>query len=380
MVGSELRELFKLLGRPGLISFASGAPDADLFPVEALRGIMDDILCDPARARVALQYGVSEGYGPLRDLIAGKMTADGMRCEVENILIVNGAQQAVEFCSRLFLDPGAGVLVQNPSYLGALQAFRPWAPNYALLDWDGSAEPEAASCAMAYLMPRFHNPTGRHLDLQARMRVVSQARAWRLPVVEDDPYSELWFDGPPGPTLTAIDLDGKSMDEGRTIYCGSFAKTLAPGLRLGWLAAPRPLIERMTLFKQASDMHAGMLDQMAATDLLQGLPPDRMSAVRDRYRGRRDALVAALDRHLPPTIAWSRPEGGFFVLLTLPAGLDAAAIFPSAVEAGVAFAPGGSFHARGGGANTIRLSFSALDPGLFDQGIARLAPVLGAFC
>jgi 2-aminoadipate transaminase len=362
---SSLRELFKLLGKPGLISLASGAPEPSLFPTPQLAEIYAELLREPAN----LQYGTSEGYGPLREQVAARMTARGVRCDVENILITNGGQQGIDFAGQLLLGPGSGLAIQNPSYLGAILSFRPREPRFVPLD-------QLSGAAMAYVMADFHNPTGLSLSLEERLALTDAARTAGAALVEDDPYGELWFDTPPPSSLATVDLDGRRMDEGNVIHIGTFSKTLAPGLRVGWVAAPRPVISQMVLFKQAADMHPSTLNQVAVSRALEGLPADHYAGLRALYRQRRDQLLTALDRHIDPGVRITRPNGGLFLWATLPEHLDASAIFPDVVAAGVAYAPTEPFHPLGGGPNTFRMGFTLGDADRFEEATKRLASVL----
>jgi DNA-binding transcriptional MocR family regulator len=381
MTRSEVRELLKLLERPEIISFGGGVPEPALFPVKETQAAYDDILGDPKLVGRALQYGVSEGWTPLREQIAATMTAKGVRCDVENILITSGSQQAIDFTARAFVDPGSEMLVQRPTFLGALKAFSAYRPKYVVLPDPKSNEPITASRGadrprMAYVMADFQNPTGESLTMAERHDVIRLCADLDTPIVEDDPYGELYFEAEPMPTLAAVDLDGRHMDESRTLYCGTFSKTLAPGLRVGWLAAPRGVIERFVMLKQAADIQVSTINQIVVSKLLDSLPANRMDHVRATYRVRRDAMLAALDKHLGGMdISFTRPDGGLFVWLQLPAHANAPALLEKAVAENVAFVPGPAFHHDGGGANTMRLSYSLADAAQIDVGVQRLAKV-----
>jgi DNA-binding transcriptional MocR family regulator len=380
--GSAIRELLKLLDEPGIISFAGGIPDPALFPREEIAAAAQRILGDPRKAAIALQYAPSEGYAPLRRFIAGLMAERGVACATDNILITSGSQQALDFIGRLFLTPGDTVLVARPTYLGALQAFSAHEPVYEPLPSPGSNRmPEsrdsngARRVKFAYAIADFQNPTGESLSLAERRELVANAAALGLPLVEDAAYGELRYDGAALPSLLALDAGrAGGIDAGGVLYCGTFSKTIAPALRIGWIAAPRAVIDKLVLIKQASDLHTSTLDQMILHDVASTIAPDRLARIRRTYRARRDAMLAALGEFLPAACRWTRPEGGMFVWVTLPAHLDAEELLRrSLAEAKVAFVPGRSFHADGTGRNTLRLNFSLNSESTIRDGIGRLA-------
>jgi DNA-binding transcriptional MocR family regulator len=380
MVASEIRELLKLLDQPDIISFAGGIPDPTLFPVRAIAAAHRRILGDPARAAQALQYSPSEGYRPLREWIARYMTALGAPCAAEHILITSGSQQALDFIAKLFVGPGDTVLVARPTYLGALQAMSAYEPVYAPLPRRGNNRPPPAPsasgrAALAYVMPSFANPTGESLDGEERQELLA---ALDVPVIEDAAYEALRYDGTAAPPLLALEAARMGgIDEGRVLYCGTFSKTVVPGLRLGWVAAPVPVIRRLVLIKQASDLHTPSLSQMVMHEVVQEVLPAHIAPIRAAYRARRDAMLQALAAEMPVGVQWTKPEGGMFLWLTLPEEIDAAALLQRAIsEARVAFVPGRAFHADGSGANTLRLSFSRADEATIGEGIARLAKLL----
>ena len=385
MVASEIRELLKLLDQPDIISFAGGIPDPALFPVQAIAAAHQRLLGDPARAAAALQYSPSEGYLPLRGWIARYMTALGAPCGAEHILITSGSQQALDFIAKLFIGPGDTVLVARPTYLGALQAMSAYEPVYAPLPRRGDNRPSPAPSgshrtALAYVMPSFANPTGESLDTAERTQLLDALATVDVPVIEDAAYEALRYDGTPSPALLALEAERRGgIDEGRVLYCGTFSKTVVPGLRLGWVAAPLPVIRRLVLIKQASDLHTPSLSQMVMHEVVQEVLPAHIAPIRSAYRARRDAMLQALAAEMPAGVEWTKPEGGMFVWLTLPEAIDAAALLQRAIsEARIAFVPGRAFHADGCGANTLRLSFSRADEATIADGIARLAKVLRA--
>jgi DNA-binding transcriptional MocR family regulator len=384
MAASEIRELLKLLDQPDIISFAGGIPDPALFPADTIAAAYTHILSDPARATAALQYSQSEGYRPLRDWIAGYMAGLGAPCSADHILITSGSQQALDFIGKLLISPGDTVLMARPTYLGALQAMSAYEPLFGLLprrsDNRLPAPPAAGRFALGYVMPDFENPTGICLDRAERAELLDAAGALDLPLVEDAAYEALRYDGAPLPSLLALEATRQGgVDAGRVLYCGSFSKTVVPGLRLGWVAAPRPVIRRLVLIKQASDLHTPALSQMVMHEVVQAVLPDHLAPIRAAYRARRDAMLRALAAEMPAGVQWTKPDGGMFIWLTLPETIDAAALLKRAIaEARVAFVPGRAFHADGSGANTLRLNFSLADERRIGEGVARLAAVMRA--
>jgi DNA-binding transcriptional MocR family regulator len=390
MKASEIRELLKLLEQPGIISFAGGVPDPALFPAEAAAAAYAEALAGAGNA-VALQYSVSEGYGPLRQWIAEHMAARGVPASPENIVITVGSQQALDFLGKLLLTPGDTALITAPTYLGALQAFSAYEPRYDTIRPEQSNRTPAsyaqgaAMAAMggrvklAYTVPDFANPTGETLSPRARTALLDLAAALDIPVIEDTAYHALRFEGATVPALQAIDVARSgALDRSRVIHLGTFSKTVAPGLRIGWICAARGLIRRLVLIKQASDLNMSAVNQMVLHRLVSnGRHAELVARARAHYRPKRDAMLAALAAHMPPGVGWTRPEGGFFVWLTLPASVSGAALLQRAVdEARVAFVPGAAFFHDGSGENTIRLSYSLPSPVEIVTGAERLAALL----
>lgn len=374
---SEIRELLKLLDRPGIISFAGGIPDPALFPLELVAEAHQRVFADPQRARAALQYSVSEGYAPLRQQLAREWLDRGVELDIDNILITNGSQQALDLIGRLFLDAGDRLLSDRPTYLGALQAFSAAAPRHGdLSELAGPAE----AAKLAYVMPDFANPTGKTMGLDERRALLAGADAHDVVVVEDAAYLSLSYDGETPPPLLALESQAKGgVDAGRVIHCGTFSKTLVPGLRVGWVIAPRPVIRKLVLMKQAADLHTSSLAQVVLSDILERVGTSHLERLRDAYRERRDAMLAALERHMPVGVSWTRPKGGMFVWVDLPEGLDGAALLQRAIETErVAFVPGGAFFGHAPQRNTLRLSFSLSDPATIEEGVGRLGRLIGA--
>ncbi len=388
MKASEIRELLKLLDQPDIISFAGGIPDPRMFPVAAFQEAMARVLA-PGQAAAALQYSVSEGSAALRAWLADHMTGLGIPCGPDNILITSGSQQALDYLGKLMIGAGDTVLVNWPTYMGALGAFNAYEPTYDRLDpgsnreaadFAAKAKAKGGRVKFAYLSVDFANPTGETIDLAGRHRVLELAEDLDIAIVEDAAYQALRYDGEPVPPILALEIARKgSIETCRTIYSGSFSKTLAPGLRIGWVCAASPVIGKLVLMKQAADLHSPTLNQMAVADVAARVFDSHVSALRQVYRARRDGMLAALDREMPKDVHWTRPEGGMFVWITLPDGMDGAELLARAIKTEkVAFVPGRAFFADGSGSNTIRLSFSLNDGPAVDEGIARLARVIRA--
>lgn len=372
---SVIREILKLTERPGIVSLAGGLPSPDGFPVEALRAATDRVLTQAPRE--ALQYAASEGFGPLREWAAAQLAAQGLRVTADQVLITTGSQQGLDLVGKVLIDPGSGVAVESPTYLGALQAFAPYEPEFLPVAGDDEGpSPEALEAARGarflYLLPNFQNPGGRCMGAARREAIAARAAAIGLPVVEDNPYGDLWYDEAPPPPVSAR-LPGGS------VYLGSLSKILAPGLRLGYVAAPPALFPKLLQAKQAADLHTPGFNQRIAYEVLQdGLLERHLPGVRARYRAQRDAMQSALQRHLPPGCHWVRPTGGMFFWIELPEAIDATALLPKAVEAGVAYVPGAAFYAAAPQANRMRLSFVTVSPERIEAGVAILGALLKA--
>ncbi|MGJ7040057.1 DNA-binding transcriptional MocR family regulator [Shinella sp. BE166] len=387
MKASEIRELLKLLERPDIISFAGGIPDPALFPKEAFSAAYTDVLSGEGAA-AGLQYSVSEGYRPLRDWLAGEMGKLGIPCSADNVFIVSGSQQGLDYLGKLFLSPNDTALVTWPTYLGALQAFNAYEPTYDRLNLSGNRTPDAyrATAAdaggrvkFAYLSADFANPTGETVDRAGREKLLTLAEELDIPIIEDAAYQSLRYDGEAVPPILALEIAAKGdIDAARTIYCGSFSKTLAPGLRVGYIVAAAPVIRKLLLMKQAADLHSSTINQMAIAHVAERGFDAQVEKIRAAYSVRRNAMLAALQKYMPEGVSWTKPEGGMFVWVTLPAGMDGAALLARSIETEkVAFVPGQAFHADGSGANTLRLSFSCADAATIEEGISRLGRLLG---
>jgi DNA-binding transcriptional MocR family regulator len=380
MRASEIRELLKVVGQPGIVSFAGGIPDPALFPAAEAKAAYGEILSDAALAGSGLQYSASEGHLPLRRWIVRHMASLGVPCEPDNVMVTSGSQQALEFLGRLLLSPGDTALVTAPTYLGALQAFSASEPRYDELNPEQGNRTPASYADAARGAGGVANPTGETLSLAARERLTDLAADLDIPIVEDAAYAMLRFEGERLPPVLELEAARRgSIERARAIYCGTFSKVLSPGLRVGWIVASRPVIRRLVLVKQASDLNSATVNQMVVQRLAEAAFDRQVQAARAHYRRRRDAMLAALERHMPGGVAWTRPAGGLFVWVTLPEGHDGAALLErSLAEAGVAFVPGAAFYFDGRGRNTLRLSFSLPGEEDIEQGIRRLGRLIRA--
>ena len=373
---SVIREILKLTELPGVRSLAGGLPSADTFPVDAMREATAKVLADTPRE--ALQYAASEGFGPLREWVSAMLRAKGVDAPAERVLITNGSQQGLDLVGKVMLDAGNVVAVETPTYLGALQAFNPNEPKFASVagDVDGPLPDAIAALPQGtrfmYVLPNFQNPTGRVIPADRRDAIVAAAQRANIPLVEDNPYGELWYDDEPPKPLASRWGDG-------VLYLGSFSKVLAPGLRLGFMVCPKTLFPKLLQSKQAADLHTGSFSQRVVHEVIKGgFLEQHIPTIRDRYRAHRDAMEVALKASMPAGCEWNKPSGGMFFWLRLPAGCDAMALLPKAVEAGVAYVPGAAFYADHPDARTMRLSFVTLSPADIADAVQRLGNVVKA--
>ena len=383
MQSSIVRELLKLTEKPDVISFAGGLPAPEVFPLEQFKTAAQRVL--EQEGPKSLQYSTTEGCRKLREMIARHAARYGIMVQTDNILITSGSQQALDLIGKVFLNPGDRIAVERPTYLGALQAWNAYQAEYIGigLDDDGMRIDELESALRSgpkflYALPNFQNPSGVTLSLSRRKELVQLADKWGVPIVEDDPYGQLRFEGDHLPSLAVLDAQERHEDHysGNVIYLSTFSKTLSPGIRLGWIIAPVEVISKLVQAKQATDLHTSTFIQMVAYEVASGGFLDRhVRHIRSVYHVRRDAILAALKRHMPPGIRWTKPEGGLFIWVTLPEGVDAWAILPQAVDQKVAFVPGSAFYDDGSGKNTMRLNFSNATPEQIEEGISRLGKV-----
>jgi len=375
--GSMTRKLMSVLDDPEIISLGGGLPAWDLFPLDAIRQVVDDLLRTDGAA--TLQYGTSEGYRPLREALAERCRSRGLKVSTEDVLIDTGSMQGIDLLAKLFLDKGDAVVVEDPTFLTALQAFRFFQARFLTVGVDEEGMQverlpellETNPVKFIYVMPTFQNPTGATLSLARRHELLDVAARFGVPVVEDDSYGELRYEGEALPPLKALD------EEGVVVYLSSFSKTLSPGLRLGFVAAPGPLQEKLLFAKQSADLHTTVLSQRIAHEFLRrDLLDPHIRGIVAAYRRRRDAMLMALEEHFPRGVRWSRPEGGFFLWVTLPEGMNADRLLEEAMREKVMFVPGSCYFANftnGGGESSLRLNFSAYGEEKLTRGIERLA-------
>ncbi len=380
MQRSVIRELLKFTEIPDIISFAGGLPAPEVFPVREFRESSAYVL-DEAPER-ALQYSASEGFRPLREWLADKVSKYGVPAVPENILLTNGSQQALDLIGKVFLNPGDVVLTGAPTYLGALQAWNAYEPRFVTipLDDDGMQVDllegilEREPVKFIYVLPNFHNPAGTTMPLERRQKLVEIAARHKIFIIEDDPYGELRYEGEDIPPIISLHKEN-------VLYLGTFSKTLAPGIRLGWIIAPEIVMDRLVQAKQGSDLHTGTYVQMLAYDIAsRGILKRHVEKIRRVYKERRDAMLAAMEKYFPPTVHWTRPQGGMFLWVRCPEGIDTEQLLHKALEQKVAFVPGFAFFPDGRGRNTMRLNFSAMSPEKIHIGIERLARVMNQVC
>lgn len=377
MQGSAVREILKVTEEPEVISFAGGLPAPELFPLQQLREGFARVLAGPDAS--SLQYSTTEGYVKLREYLAVQMSSEGINAGPENILITNGSQQALDLIAKLFLNPGDTVLVENPSYLGAIQTFRSYEANFVTLpsDEQGITTEGFAEIItrfrpkLIYVSPNFRNPTGLTMSLTRRKSLAELSNRFRVPVIEDNPYGALRYSGEHLPAV-------KSFDRRETVlYLSTFSKTVAPGLRLGWVVAPPELMAKLVLAKQGTDLHTSTLAQRALYYYLtHNCVESHISSLRKEYAQRLALMLREMAAYFPSQASWTRPNGGMFIWVTLPDKVDATQLLQEAVREKIAFVPGSPFFANGGGENTLRLNFSNSTPEQISTGIERLGRLL----
>jgi 2-aminoadipate transaminase len=391
MGSSIIRELLKLTEKPDIISFAGGLPAPEVFPVKEFEAATQQVLAEYGSR--ALQYGTTEGYGPLREYIVQRMSRYGIEAEPENVLITSGSQQALDLIGKILINPGDLILTEQPTYVGAIQAWRAYQAEFATVPIDDEGLRtdllEEALCAgpkFMYILPNFQNPAGVTLSLKRRMKLLEIADRYGIPIIEDDPYGQLRYEGDHLPSLVALDaqkLNGRGVSgngmgffRGNVIYLSTFSKTLAPGLRLGWVVAPKEVIKRCVMGKQGMDLHTSTFVQMVAYEVIKdGFLDEHVRHIRRVYRERRDVMLAAMERYFPPEVHWTIPAGGLFLWITLPESLNTTLLLEKAVENKVAYVPGSAFDPAGDSLNTARLNFSNARPENIELGIKRLGQV-----
>jgi len=385
MGSSAIRELLKLTQVPGLISFAGGLPAPEVFPTEEFKAACDVVLSEVGAQ--ALQYSTTEGYLPLRDMIARHSCRYGINVSPDNIQITSGSQQALDLLGKILINPGDRILVEAPTYLGALQAWNAYEPEYVTVPADENGmiteHLEAAlrtGPKFIYVLPNFQNPTGSTMTLERRKQLIELADQYGVPIVEDDPYGQLRYEGEHLPPVLVLDdqyqKNGQADYHGNVIYMSTFSKTIAPGIRLAWIVAPKEVIAKFVQAKQGADLHTSTFNQMVAYEVSRaGFLDQHIRHIRKVYGERRNVMLAAMEEHFPKGVTWTKPMGGMFLWVTLPEGLDAAELMKKAINLKVAYVPGAPFFPKGGGANTLRMNFSNASPEMIQEGIARLRDV-----
>ena len=378
MNSSAIREILKLTDRPGIISMAGGLPSPAGFPITAFTAACNAVMERDGAA--ALQYSTTEGVPALRQAIADFLPWD---VNPDQVLITTGSQQALDLIAKIFMDKGSRILVEKPTYLGALQAFTPMEPVAVGVDSDDEGmlvEDFAAKVGtgadkarIAYVLPNFQNPTGRTMSEARRQALVEKAQELDIPLIEDNPYGDLWYEGEPPLPLAARNPEG-------VIYMGSFSKVLAPGLRVGFIVAPKSVYGKLTQAKQAADLHSPSFNQRVVAEVMKdGFLQRHIPTIRAMYKAQRDVMLVALEREMEGLdVSWTRPVGGMFLWVRLPKGMNAQDLLPEAVERGMAFVPGAPFFADEAEHNTLRLSYVTVSPAQINQGIAALAAAIRA--
>lgn len=386
MSSSVIRELLKLTEQPEIISFAGGLPAPEVFPLERFREASNTVLENFGPQ--SLQYSTTEGHRPLREMIARHISRFSSEVGADNVLITSGSQQALDFVGRLFVNRGDFIVVESPTYVGALQAWNAYGAQYIPVRTDEHGmivdELEAAlrvGPKFIYVLPNFQNPSGSTLSLERRMQLIRIADKYGVPIIEDDPYGQLRYEGEHIPSIVALDSEYRGPNgghySGNVIYLSTFSKLLAPGLRLGWVIAPAEVIQKLVLSKQAADLHTSSFNQYIALEAAKGgFLDEHVKVIRATYKERRDVMIEMMEEMFPAGVTWRKPKGGMFLWSILPEGMDSAEVLKRAIEKKVAFVPGEAFHPIGGGRNTMRLNFSYSSPKTIREGITRLGNTL----
>lgn len=384
---SAIRELLKLTEQPDIISFGGGLPAPDVFPVEEFNAACDRVLRN--HGAMALQYSTTEGFLPLREMIARHSARYGIKITPDNVLITSGSQQALDLLGKILIDPGDRILVESPTYLAAIQAWNAYGAEFITVPMDSDGmntdyleEALRAGPKFIYVLPNFQNPTGETLSLERRRKLIALADQYGVPIVEDDPYGQLRYEGDHLPSIVVLDSqfrdDTTPCYRGNVIYLSTFSKTLAPGLRLGWVVAPPEVISKLVQAKQGADLHTATFNQLVAFEVARGGFLDRhIHTIRDVYGRRRNLMMTAMEREFPSEVSWTHPQGGLFIWGTLPTYMDAKDLLKTCLERKVAFVPGEPFHPTGGGKNTMRINFSNATHDEIELGIRRLGISIG---
>ena len=382
MKGSFIREILKLTQKPEVISFAGGLPAPKVFPVKEFQEAASRVLAE--HPEQALQYGTTEGYLPLRELIAKRSARYGLKVSAANISITSGSQQALDLIGRLFINRGDRVIIENPTYLGAIQAWNAYGASYIPVPMDDegmiTSKLESAlrkGAKFIYVLPNFQNPSGVTLSLKRRQELVELADHYGVPIIEDDPYGQIRFEGEHIPPVAVVDSEFRGQNgsfyDGNVIYLSTFSKLLAPGIRVAWAIGAEGVMRRLVQAKQGADLHTSSFNQMAVYEVSKNdFLDEHVKVIRATYKERRDAMLEAMDEFFPTEVQRTHPAGGMFLFVTLPEGLDATELFEKAVKKNVAYVPGAVFHPTGGGENTMRINFSYSTPEAIREGIARL--------
>ena len=374
---SVIREILKVTANPQVISFAGGLPAPESFPVAQMKAAFDHVLNNDPQS--ALQYSTTDGYAPLREWVANRMSTNGATITPDQVIIVSGSQQALDLIAKVFIDPNDKVLVETPTYLGALQAFSMFDPTYVSVDSDENGLiPEALTADVAkdakflYALPNFQNPTGRMMSEERRQTLVARVREHDLLVVEDDPYGALWYEAAPPASLLS------RMPE-RVIHMGSFSKVLAPGLRLGYLIAPVEITKKFEQAKQATDLHTSTIAQRVVYEVVKdGFLDEHIPSIRERYKNQAHAMLDALTTYMPKGVTWNQPAGGMFLWVTLPEGMNSEKMLDKVFAHNVAYVPGTPFYANEAQTNTLRLAFVTVPPAKIQEGVKKLGEVFSA--
>ena len=377
---SEIRELLKLTQKPGIISFGGGFPAPELFPVNEMIEISKYVIEN--HGSKALQYGPTEGYEPLRAAIAKRMEKMQAYVEGKDILVTSGSQQGLDFTAKLFINPGDTIILEKPSYLGAINAFKAYEPNFVDIELEDDGmnmeELEEAlkttdNVKFIYIIPDFQNPSGKTWSLEKRKKLVELGDKYDVAIIEDNPYGELRFEGEILPSIKHFDT------EGRVVYLGTFSKILCPGFRLGWIAASPEVLNKYILMKQGADLQSSTISQIeVATYLEQYNIEEHIEKIKETYKRRRDLMINVMKEEFPKEIKYTVPQGGLFTWVTLPEYMNSRDLAVKALEKNVAYVPGGSFYANGGHENDMRLNYSAMEDDKIVEGMKRLAEVIKA--